>query len=331
MSENSSSPFQALFVFLALFAGLFILWLSAGGPDNRPNSSPVITYYFGTREELRGGGKQIKRQEPPSGRELEGNITDVQKELKVLQEELRQARLRGVASPYEGMVSIRGGRPKERFAQTEYLTLSANRNNKTDVPITGWVLESVVTGQRATIGKAVNLPRSGVVNTEFPLLLPPGDTVNVNTGRSPVGVSFRVNKCVGYFEQFQNFSPRLRRECQNPTAEFDKFSKIPVTKVRIEDDKGEICREYIRKNINRCEINRAVLTDTELRLTEQCQAFIENAYTYTGCVANNQFEPDFFRNEWRVFLGSPAELWREKREIIRLLDQNGQTVDIFDY
>ena len=208
MSENSSSPFQALLVFLALFAGLFILWLSSGGPDNRPNSSPVVTYYFGTRGELRGeGSTQIKERSAPSGRELEGNITDIQKELKVLQEELRQARLRGISSPYEGMVSIRGGRPKERFAQTEYLELVANRRNKIDVPITGWVLESVVTGQRATIGKAVNLPRSGAVNTEFPLLLPPGDTVNVTTGRSPVGVSFRVNKCVGYFEQFQNFSP----------------------------------------------------------------------------------------------------------------------------
>jgi len=211
------------------------------------------------------------------------------------------------------------------------LELTANSGNESDVPVTGWTLESVVTGQRATIKGGTHLPYPGVVNTVSTIFMAPRDKLLVTTGRSPIGVNFRVNMCTGYFEQYQNYSPRLRKECQSPVDEFDEFSLVPTTNVRIEKDDREICRDFVVDNIDRCEINRVDLSDTELRLTNQCKDFIESTYTYSGCVANHKFDTGFYKNEWRVFLGSYAELWREKREIIRLLDQNGLTVDIIDY
>jgi hypothetical protein len=317
-----------LFFFIALFAGLFVLWLVTGGPDRTPSST-----LFGTsasRGEVRDA-TALGLSGAQERQDLEETVFDTQEELKKLEEELKQARIKGTASPYEGMVTLRTGRARDRYAQTEYLELSASSRNTIDVPITGWRIESVVTGQGGTIGSATSLPYPGVSNTISTLFLSPGDRAYVVTGRSPIGVNFKVNQCVGYFEQYQDFAPRLRKDCADPADEFDEFATLPVTNVRLENDDREVCRAFIRRNVDRCEINTIKLKDVRPALTQMCKDFIDETYTYSGCVQNHRYDRNFFSDEWRIFLGSYAELWREKREIIRLLDQNGRTVDILDY
>jgi hypothetical protein len=318
--EGKSSATQDLFLFLGFLALLFILWVSTGGPEQQPRTRDI------DRSELTDGQSFARE-----GRAVPENPYSIEEQLEDAQEELARAREHGTASPYEDMVEIRGGRGSERFAQTEYLELRALSGNNTNVPITGWTLESVVTGQRAEIGTAAALPYPGVVNTQTTLFLAPGEQVFVVTGSSPIGANFKVNRCVGYFEQFQNFSPSLRKECPQPVDEFDTFARLPVTNVRLERDEREICRDFIRREIGRCEINRVNLRTVEPRLNTLCRDFIEDTYTYQGCVANHQSDPGFFKNEWRVFLESPAELWREDREIIRLRDASGRIVDVYDY
>jgi len=323
------SASQDFFLFLALFGGLFILWASTGGPDRTP-SSGLFSGIGGTQEEVRdfslSSGTMVE-QRANTAKEL----TNTQKELERLKEDLKQARIKGESSPYEGMVSISAGRAREGFAQTEYLELTATRGNTSDIPITGWTLESAVTGVRATIGQGTSLPFPGTSNAVATLLLQPGERAYVVTGRSPIGVSFKINKCVGYFEQYQDFSPRLRRECASPEQEFDDYSNLPITNVRLEDDEREECRNYIDRNVSRCELVTKNLDEVRPHLSLSCIDFIESTFTYSGCVENHRFDTNFFGSEWRVFLGSHAELWREEREIIRLLDQNGKTVDILDY
>lgn len=326
---GGSTPQQDLFFFLSLLGGLFILWIATGGPDRTPESG-LFSGVGNSQSEIREGQTQTERRE-----DIEDTLIDTKRELERLEEDLKEARLRGEVSPYEGAVTLRGGRARERFAQTEYVELSARSSNTTDIPITGWMLESVITGQRAVIGESTNLPFPGTINTVSTLILEPGDRAYVVTGRSPIGVSFRANKCTGYFEQYQDFSPRLSKQCVDPTEEFDDFSTIPVTNVRLERDEREKCRTYINRNVRRCEIViddfDAVDRDIEEPLSNQCIAFIEETYTYSGCVENHRFDSDFYKEELRVFLGSPAELWRADREIIRLLDAQGRTVDILDY
>jgi len=325
--EEKPKP-QHLSFFLALFAGLFLLWLVTGGPNRTPSSTLFQT--SASRGELRDA-TAFGMEDAVTRRKTEETLFDTQDELEKLQEELKQARIKGVASPYEGAVSIRSGRARDRFAQTEYVELVAGSGNTIDIPITGWKIESVVTGQSGTIGRATSLPYPGVSNTITTLFLAPGDRAYIVTGRSPIGVNFKVNQCVGYFEQYQDFSPRLSKVCVDPTDEFDEFTTLSVTNVRLEDDVREICRVFIDRKINRCELSTIILDDALPRLSTMCKDFIDKTYTYSGCVQNHRFDRNFFTNEWRIFLESPAELWREQREILRLLDQNGRTVDILDY
>ena len=66
-------------------------------------------------------------------------------------------------------------------------------------------------------------------------------------------------------------------------------------------------------------------------ITNECELFVEEDLTYNGCVENHQYDSDFYRNSWRIYLESSKLLWREEREIIKLLDQHGRTVDVIEY
>ena len=326
---SSSSPTGDLFLFLALLGGLFVLWIATGGPNGASGEG-----VFGTIDS-QGEYRESQSQEARPPAQIEEDVKalsfDVKRKLEDLQEDIREARIRGEASPYEGQVEIRGGRPKERFVGDEYLELSASSRIPVDINITGWVLESVVTGQRVTIGQASRLPFPGEINAEEDIIMNPKDRVLIASGRSPIGVGFRVNICSGYFEQFQNFAPKLRKQCPRPKDEFEDFANIPVTHLRIEEDDQYICRRFIDRNIDRCEITRIDLEDVRPRLSDGCIDFIEDTYTYQGCVANHQYDPDFYTGYWYTYIGKPFELWREKYEIIRLLDAQGRTVDYIDY
>ena len=246
----------------------------------------------------------------------------IQDTLNVVADELKDAQMLENFSQYENKIIIENTTygPKRNFAEGEYLTLSAPTKNDASISITGWQIESMITKKRITIGGATEIFRSGVVNSEPPIHLAPGETVIISTGRSPIGTSFKTNKCVGYFEQFQDFSPNLNERCPLPRDEFDDFANIPYP--------NDIqCENFVNK-IRSCEV---YLSSFPIGISNECVAFVSQNINYTGCVKNHKNDLDFLGNEWRVFLGRNEELWREKREVIRLLDNGGKIVDVLTY
>lgn len=296
--------YTALFMFIGFMMALGILWLLTGGPERA--GEPTFPRFK--------IAQQIERFED------------------------RNTELTGVGSPYRGKISFSGGNPREIFAQDEYIRLRAGRGNEEDILITGWKIESVLTGVQVTIGGASPLPAIGNINSEPALRLPPGSEVILHSGRSPVGASFRVNRCTGYFNQYQPFNPDLPRECPSPVDEFDEFSGITAKDIR--EDARDICRAYIRRNTERCEIDNTADFDARNRFGERvidpplssaCQTFIRNDLTYPSCVANHIADEDFYSLEWHIYAGSFSELWRREGEVLRLLDQSGRTVDVWNY
>ena len=100
-------------------------------------------------------------------------------------------------------------------------------------------------------------------------------------------------------------SPTGRTRCEIDTTDFDERDK---------DDE--------------------LIVDPEL--SNVCKDFIRNDLTYGGCVAFHENDSNFYDDEWRVYLGGTKQLWRkgtddDALEIIRLLDQNGLTVDLWRY
>lgn len=204
-------------------------------------------------------------------------------------------------------------------ARKEYVIVRASKSNKNNVTITGWKIASGATGNNFTIGNGVQVFRSGQINTEGSIILQPGEKAVILTGRSPVGYSFRVNKCSGYLAQFQTFSPNLRSQC--PLA---RDADIPLNPQNFND----VCRDYIGR-IGTCKIP----TETfPVSGGSTCQEFIIKHFHYNGCVDDHVFDSDFYSpKEWRIYLNRDNEIWKTKREIIKLLDLAGNTVDISSY
>jgi hypothetical protein len=66
-------------------------------------------------------------------------------------------------------------------------------------------------------------------------------------------------------------------------------------------------------------------------LSQGCQDAIVTKLNYNSCVDMHRNDPGFYRLEWRIFLKREEELWKSKREIIKLLDETGKVVDYISY
>ena len=203
--------------------------------------------------------------------------------------------------------------------QQESITIRASRNNSKGVNITGWKIASGATGSSYSIGSGVQIFRSGQLNFEGAIVLQPGEKAVIATGRSPVGYSFRINKCSGYLSQFQTFTPSLSSRC--PAA---RDADIPLDPQSFND----ICRDYIDR-INTCRMP----TETfPFKAGTTCQNFVTTHFNYNGCVSDHLNDNDFYSSlEWRVFLSRTDEIWKIRREIVKLIDSIGNTVDISSY
>ncbi|MEX0917418.1 MAG: hypothetical protein WDZ90_02770 [Candidatus Paceibacterota bacterium] len=278
---------------------LFIVWAAAGGPErfsnkgfflSSPNAPRILT---------------LERSERALS-DTEGQFFASLGEASPLQEKL--------------FFSKRTTGAREIDPKDEYVIIEASRSNTNPVVISGMRLSSPISGKNYPIPDGVITPNSNVVSSENPISLNPGESAVIVSGQSPIGVSFRLNKCTGYLENFQNFTPDLPRSCPRPEEEL--FAKQNV----VQEFNNE-CIDFIER-LPRCE---TFLGQLPLGYTNACRQFIANDLTYAGCVENHRSDSDFNVDEWRVYLGRNEELWREKREIIRLLDREGKVVDALTY
>ena len=315
--------------FIGVFVFIFLIWIATGGPL-RPLSfaGPALpqpdvlgggTYLslpraaFGVGESnvvlpgstgggaLRGGGSRGGDTIPPAS-SLSGTAF-------------------GVPSPYRTLVTIShrvsgadAGNPRD-----EYINMFIAQNAGLSLNVTGWRLVSEATGNIGVIPKGIETPAYGAVNPTYDIVLSPGERAVLVSGRSPIGVSFRENKCVGYLSTFQKFTPSLPRNCPDPSLELERFYGSNY----IRD--GECIDEVER--VSRCE----TVVSAPREVSDKCEVFMEKYLNYNGCVAAHRGDPDFLGDAWRVYLGAYGSLWRNDHEVIKLLDFSGKTVDAFSY
>ena len=227
----------------------------------------------------------------------------------------------GIPSPYRGIITMNhyisgadAENPKDEYAQ-----IFMAQNAGLAVDITGWRLISAATGETGVIPRGTEVPVSGQVNVLQDIVLSPGERAVLISGRSPIGTSFKENKCIGYLETFQEFTPRLPVSCPDPSVELATF--YGSSYLRDTDCIDEVDR------LPRCE----VVTDAPENVPQSCKNFMEKYFSYNGCVAAHKNDPDFEGSVWRIYLGAYGSLWRSRHEVIKFLDNNGKTVDAFSY
>ncbi len=225
-----------------------------------------------------------------------------------------------VANPssYQGQVDITGVYSGSGAAD-EYVTIQLSPSAPGPINISGWRIKSDATHKSGTIPQGTELPNRGV-NRTAPIMLQPGDRATIATGDSPIGVSFRENRCVGYFASRQSFNPPLTSYCPAPYEEFERYYEGN----KLADDS---CYQYA-SSLQNC------VTPAHRdrpRLTGRCEAFVDEYLDYNGCVASHQSEEGFKSQEWRIYLEKGSDLWKTSREAVRLLDAAGNTVDLYTY
>lgn len=206
----------------------------------------------------------------------------------------------------------------------EFLTLSTSLKKTETIKITGWYLQSKVTGRLAVIGKAALLPFP-YTRTESDVILQSGDRVILNKGFSPIGISFRTNKCTGYFAENRDFTPSLPLKC--PVA---KDENLPLFSTN--ESSNDRCVDAIKK-IGRCKTKgSSFLRDLEDTVNQSCKNYIKNI-NYNSCVAWHYDDTDFPGNEYRIYFRSIGKLWRDRDDgdKIGLYDENGLVVDSISY
>jgi hypothetical protein len=254
--------------------------------------------------------------------QVEAKVAAIYRELDALKEDLRKARLSEPTSPARGLVTLSTGNVYETDPDREYLTLRTLSDNAEGVNISGWYLESYVTEERAGIPEGDRLIerwRSPVLD---PIVLLPDDRAYLITGEAPLNTSFRENICTGYLSNEEDFFPTLARNCPHPKDELERFGEIELDNDR--------CYDFVER------LHTCALPDEELssrtKIGGACNAFVDNTFNYNDCVRLHKNDPYFSRDGyWRIYLDERTELWRSKREIIRLMDENDQVVSVLEY
>jgi hypothetical protein len=322
------------FLFVTIIIVLFFAWVYSGGPERAisreglflkppPPIGSGSAYNIPGINSIRSvsinAGGSIDGEDASSAEDGGGEVKGTFESIFGFLDNFKSIKSYGEVSPYRGKIILGKGTATANTPSREYITLSATTKNTEQVNITGWRLESVKSGVGARIPVGAYLPYSGQVNDLSDILLVPGGVAHVVTGRSPVGSSFRTNGCTGYFEQFQDFTPNLKKSCPSNSSVVKSYP-----------DRSQFnaaCEDFI-DSLGQCTLAvNAIPSDVD----QLCRNFILNELSYAGCVDNNKNNANFYTKEWYVYLGYDGELWKSSKEVIVLTDAQGKVVDALTY
>ena len=313
--------------FVGVFVFIFLLWIIIGGPLHpisftgptlsQPSPLGSGTYLQFPKVPFIVGNSHVSLPGSSNG----NNINTVSNNSGTPVPSFVGGNVFGTPSSYRGIVTmnhyVSGAASSNPI--DEYVEIKVASNAGVLVNISGWALSSDATGYVTVIPKGTEIPKSGIVNTVQDIVLAPGTRAILISGRSPIGASFRENKCIGYFSNFQHFSPPLPQNCPVPSD--DLASQYGAG--YLHDD---VCIEYVKK-LPRCQVELAPPTN----ISSACKNFLATYINYNGCVSVHQNDADFKSDTWLVYLGRYSSIWRTKNELVKLLDSSGKTVDAFSY
>lgn len=251
-------------------------------------------------------------------------IKNTEAEIKKLQQNLDKQTEKNKRSPYYGKIGMSGisglsGNDPNR----EYMTLYTSLQKNETIKITGWYLKSEVTGYYVVIGGASLLPFP-FTNTDSDIILQAGDRAYLTKGFSPIGISFRTNKCTGYFEENRTFTPGLSMQCPRAMDEkLPNFSSVY--------DRNDECLDIIRRVSTCATVNSKFIKDLPDTVSADCKNYLTTQINYNTCVATHFSDTTFPGNEYRIYLNKFGSLWRPLHDKINLYDENGLIVSTISY
>jgi hypothetical protein len=277
-------------------------------PSFAPTPSPGTTRpsYPDTPEGQRA-------QEEATKQKIAQDVANAQQQAKKIETDIAYLKAHENDSPLRGLLHLSVQPSWNDSSAGEYVTISADYSLPADkrITITGLRLKNAK-GVSVTVPEGIGLPLPGQSIITEPVILRAGQSATIATGPSANGLSFRLNKCTGYFAQTRSFTPGISQSCPHPRQEPWIVSMEPE------------CRDYLN-TIGSC----SVPTKLPLGLSSECQSIVATKLNYSGCVADHQRDTDFLGNEWRLYLNRSQRLWQNRYETVTLLDTNNKIIDIY--
>lgn len=214
-------------------------------------------------------------------------------------------------SPYKGKIFFdwvqSGGE-----ASDERMSIS-NRSDTERISITGF---SITTehNQNYVIPLGFGLPGFSATPMD-PIVLRPRDRVTISVGKQSKQINFRENMCTGYFDETAQFSPGLSHRC-------------PVRDTRELPYLSDQCLRVIA-GIGGCRTEP--LPEFVDPTRPECAEYIAQNLNYVGCVANYKSRPDFYNDQWLVWMQRTIAFFNKRSETVTLKDQQGRVVDEYTY
>lgn len=256
----------------------------------------------------------------------QGELDRIENEIAQIAEAVQKALDEQNRSIYYEKITLGRGNVYTKDSRVEFLVIGADHNNTAPVVISGWKLESLISGTRVTIPKGVAiLEGDRPWRNERSVFLAPGERAIVNSHYA-VGINtgFLENKCAGYLDNTYHFTPGISRQC--PKLEDEDLTSFGITPREFDEvEDYDACMDAI-EDTKRCE--RGSYNSDVPRF---CRTFINEYSTYDGCVELHKTDADFLGKTWRLFLGSSKDLWRGEREAIALIDDAGKVVDVLEF
>lgn len=189
------------------------------------------------------------------------------------------------------------------------ISLHNNSNGTTSIDVTGWKIKSNTNSE--IIPTAINLYDPSGFTASTDILMQSGQTLNIYSDTSPFNL--RLNKCSGYLQNDNHFTPALPLNCPYPNqSQISSFTGS--------------CQQYIY-SLYSCAIpdmNNMSIPQTDYN----CINYLNNL-NYAGCYKQYANSQDFLSNEWRVWTG--INIVSSLHDTVSLFDRKGLLVDLRVY
>ncbi len=255
-------PYTILTMCLVTIVIFFFAWLVTGGPTDSRSRAGIL----------------LNPPSPLGSGEPYGAVPNV----------LQQA-VRTLPSPASRRIVLSTG----VLAGTRLLFLTPSATTSS-IGISDWRL---VNGRGAVAQIPLGTERmvQGVLASGTPITLARREQAILGEASSPVGVSFKLDKCSGFLADFQNFTPPLSKTCPSPRALADRALSSP---------QDEACARYVA-NLPSCSTGGAAGLST---LSPSCRNYVGSVVNQRSCTKLFGKDYDFSYPEWRVYLGKQGFL-----------------------
>ncbi len=191
-------------------------------------------------------------------------------------------------------------------------SISLGTSGSNAINISGWELKAK--NGSLFIPKAVNIYDPLGLAAEGDITLRSGEAFRFYYGQSAIGINFRLNKCIGYLENTNDFNPSLP-SCPNPVNDFN-MSRV-----------SGACQDYINY-LGSCRLPGNNMPSSIPQSDYICREYLDQI-NMRGCYERHRFDQDFLSNEWwgwfrNIFLDP-------RHDTVYLLDNQKKLVDVYSY